>query len=294
MTSDGVCHSIALPPNRTGIGTPWKMINIKADNEQKNIFVQKDDMWWVYILLDQDFKESFSSFILFHPGQYLVIKVKKLNIRSINKNGNCKNLNPAKKYSPYICMAECENEIYLEKFKCKIWIHSQSRFDNLSEICNYQDTYDGQSKLLDIASTYRHQQIHQQAASHCSKQCPYECDRTTYEISIVSQIPLESSSFSRHLLHETKAQQNMTITIMHILHAGVTDGGVMIFEEVKTYTFISLVDSIGGTLGLFVGGTLMTMVQLLVFFVRYCMKKMRRSKKYDIQDNNLHTVTASF
>lgn len=114
---------------------------------------------------------------------------------------------------------------------------------------------------------------------NCYDECPSKCERVFFDVSIISESKLADADYEH--ITESRFAGNMSIAALNIVHNAVGEGGVMTYVEVNTYSFIELVNNIGGTLGLFVGGTLMTIVQATVFIVTVAVEKFLMSTTFE-------------
>jgi Amiloride-sensitive sodium channel len=87
-------------------------------------------------------------------------------------------------------------------------------------------------------------------AAECSSRCPIPCETRSYEVSISSRAQSVTTA-----PRDTRLFINLDI-----------EDGIAVFEEVVVYTIDTLVSNLGGVLGLWLGGSMMTFVQI-VFFV---------------------------
>lgn len=100
----------------------------------------------------------------------------------------------------------------------------------------------------------------------CLDKCPRKCERTVYQAMVQQVLPLRMNKS----VHSTD-----TYYIgIELEHSALRDGGIITMTEVTKYTFTDLVNNIGGTLGVFIGGTMMTIAQVILFFVVYGCEKL--------------------
>lgn len=64
----------------------------------------------------------------------------------------------------------------------------------------------------------------------------------------------------------------------HFVHSGLRNGFIMEIREVTSMGVREMIIYVGGMLGLFVCCTLMTFVQLILFFSNYIFEKLERQK----------------
>lgn len=105
------------------------------------------------------------------------------------------------------------------------------------------------------------------AANVCVKQCPRTCDKIVYETILQTQQHNVESD-----LELTLRQENASVLKVHLKRKNAYQGGMVVSTDVFTYSSTLLVNNIGGALGLFLDGTLLTVAQLVLFFVSYALK----------------------
>lgn len=97
-------------------------------------------------------------------------------------------------------------------------------------------------------------------AKECSKKCPNSCKQKMLDISLFT---------SKQFVGTTSADLSGDKTVIQIYYQ-VANFGIQTFEEVLTYSFETMVSNVGGQLGLWIGASIMTLVQLVIFCVRMC------------------------
>lgn len=60
------------------------------------------------------------------------------------------------------------------------------------------------------------------------------------------------------------------MTRIYLLNQAPLQGGYMSFTEVSTYSFDAMIGNIGGILGLWLGASIMSFIQILVFLFTWC------------------------
>lgn len=69
---------------------------------------------------------------------------------------------------------------------------------------------------------------------------------------------------------QTRPMRNAKI---YFINAAVLSGGMVTYQEVFTYSFETLVGNIGGTCGIWIGVSIMTLLQLFMFFLEESLRK---------------------
>jgi Amiloride-sensitive sodium channel len=159
-------------------------------------------------------------------------------------------------YSEFMCMSDCmQRQWYLPCFGCMY----DGYFVRTPERENW--TY---CTLRMLEPECRLSQW--EAAETCNERCPARCETLGYALTMSSG-PLETEDAPEHRVirkftAEPDDQPARTVVLVLL---DVTDG-VVTFEEVSVYTFDTLVANLGGVLGFCFGGSIITFVQVFLFF----------------------------
>lgn len=160
--------------------------------------------------------------------------------------------------------------------KCRLfWLAAMQQDYGPQRFCNF---FENQPENVSITMT----KIKEKSVQTCFKKCPRSCERNHVKVTVESEdrIPTSFYDSQSHIIHST--DQNMSMTIISVSHDAVRQSGILVTKEVKTYTFTELMNNVGGILGLFVGSTLMTVVQIVLSFIGYCCER-RKCKTVVIQ-----------
>ena len=124
-------------------------------------------------------------------------------------------------------------------------------------------------------------------ASRCIEKCQFPCDRTLYKTSTrASTWP--STQYSNKLAHTIATERNtpqsqlndLTNTLrseMSSVAIYPSSTNIMNIENSVAFGIAALFGSIGGTLGLFIGFSIITVVELVDFVLRFCRILTRRT-----------------
>lgn len=178
-------------------------------------------------------------------------------------------------YEAFSCAVECQNKRYLELIKCQLFRYctasaakGPTRYCHLAEKLAYKGW-----RLGDFKASEENEKITQE----CLKLCPARCDRVIYQASLQWQTTKEDEE--RELSPKNSTAPKKTLVEVFVDHIANYEGGTLTLMEVNTYSLFELISNVGGTLGLFVGATLMTFVQLIGFCVECVVEKLcKRSK----------------
>lgn len=110
---------------------------------------------------------------------------------------------------------------------------------------------------------------------NCLDQCPPKCERVIYQWSLQWQQVFPDEV-------ERNSTKKLTSVSFSIDQMATFDGATVAMTEVNTYSFTELVNNVGGTLGLFVGATLMTFVQVVLFCIEHFCVSKRNSNVVEI------------
>lgn len=277
----GVCQRISLT-NTEALNGDERLssqhIIAKVKRGLSDPYFETYQSWYLYFSPDEQTELAPSSFVFLPPFTYTYIKVqakKYVTLRSKSKGADCVSKNDDPLYSRLRCVVKCNNEIFVNHFGCQEWWRLDEDFENFldySRYCNVHDAYQNQSmqKYLYVDDEV---DILRNLSVPCFAKCPHKCERMFYDLSIISQIDMKHADYD-HIV-DTLSTQNVSAIHLNVVHNSIFEGGIMTYTELNTFTYVEFANNIGGTLGLFVGGTLLTLVQVLVFCVTVIFEKVR-------------------
>jgi len=255
-----------------------RFINIQQHAHLKLIdrtegVIKPDSTWYMFLSTDADILYSWPTTVPAWTSTRIQIKAQRIKSKSISKARCLDEKKVNKQYSSDACMADCESRSYKEEsLNCQIyWMSTKERGRLPNFYCNQLDTPTLPGFLTEKAIG-----INAQYAKACEKECPPECDRMTYEGTVKATAEIPTGEEQKSLNN-----WNKTETLFYIYHDAVISGGIITYNEASSYSFIELVNNIGGTFGLFVGGTVLTLAQLLLFCCSYHIEK-RKEKLGDL------------
>lgn len=258
-----MCYFFSLRSTKPGAGRKGKVVVIKHRSFSAN--------WELYFPTDLDVLTQILPPITLRSGFRNVIKLNTIQLSTLDKkrsDDHCVEPHEVpENYSSDQCMAECKNHQYQSVWDCDFLPLSSIQDKHPTQLCNAYDGMPGRN------ITYSEFMQSKEAGDLTSKQkcfeaCPYRCDRTIYEATLHSETEIDSEEFFG--IRQSAKEMNMSVAYLKVLHSAVYQGGIMTLTEISTYSFTNFINNVGGTLGLFVGGTIMTFVQLFMFCVQYC------------------------
>lgn len=268
ILSTRFCYIFRLKPIEHGFGmySGVRAVEIKYQSKTDGL-VEDSDNWELY------FSPRLDIFVTVHPS--LTVKAfhkntVKLNAQKFITLSNNKSVCSAsphgdESYSSVKCMTTCHNALYHRTIGCGLLWLKGSHLEMTPDLtCNRAYTLPPNNWTLEkFLGTKLNERIDAEAANDCVEQCPRKCSRIIYDTILQVQ--------QNYLASEKKAakEANASLIQVYLRHGNVYQGGMVVSEEIYIYSFTQLLNNIGGTLGLFVGATLMTLVQLLLFCVRY-------------------------
>lgn len=179
-------------------------------------------------------------------------------------------------YSSEACFVECLEEAYDRVFKCRLFLQTTSTSKALSptDYCNFYDSFPMSFWERVEYIRLQHKAIAESSdGSKCMSKCPKPCDQTVYELSLRFQVNEANAPEPQKKAQDYDRSMNLTFFALQLEHEALYEGGVLTLTEVSTISFTSLVSNLGGALGLFVGGTMMTFIQVILFVVKYVLDR---------------------
>lgn len=275
------CYAYYFAPTGRSLSTT-AVASVKFYDKTKGIMPMAPDLWLhlktelglLYSPLSPVYAEtSYRTRVLIHAQRLIVLN---------KADSVCCDQSPGND-SDSTCAARCVNKRYKSMIACQVFRYSMTT-DKLSpwEACNSADKLDAFNNLT--FGEFSTSEFQESVINDCIRKCPPKCDRTVYQMHIQWQQRLppqksENVSSSSSLKEPPKKQSFFEI---YVEHAAKYDGETISFIEVNTYSFTELINNVGGTLGLFLGATLMTFAQLILFFIehlRTCGRRYAVSRK---------------
>lgn len=270
MLDQRMCYVFRLQPVERGFGiySGVRAAHIKYKDLSLGLIPDSPD-WDLYFNRFLDTQVSVHPKITVRSFYLHTIKYDVQKFISLNKPSSPCHEDADDGYSASKCMGECHNEMYRNRLNCSLfWLTFPPSTPNPMDTCNFMDKYPPQDDTLAaFFATEENARIDSVAADVCVKACPPKCEKIIYDMSLQVQEKLPESIIRK------LEKENVTEIVVLVKHGAVYQGGMMVFSEMSTYTFTQLVNNIGGTLGLFVGGTVMTLAQLFLFVCSVTLRK---------------------
>lgn len=191
-------------------------------------------------------------------------------------------------YSQSACVANCVMTSRPNSCRPYPFIRSDMIPKNVTSVCNTAQCKVDVSCcvrdrvracfLLGVAPDFQEAEVHQsreeseekqivETPTACIEQCPSLCDKWVFD-----------SAVEAHKIEHQEAEVE-GVTSFHFLNLVVHYGGILSHEEVPTYSFDTLVSNVGGQLGLWLGASLMSLIELAMFSLNMCCDKKRGKKR---------------
>lgn len=276
MLDARLCHVVRFKPIEKGFGMYSGVRAIGTKYKSRTLGVVEDSPdWYLY------FPTYYDCFISMYPKvtvrafYHNWVRFNAQRFIALDKPEQpCHAAKDGSNYSSVACMADCHNRMYKQRLNCNLlWLSNASAQLQPWDYCNFMDPLPPENWILsEFFASDGNSRIDAHAADVCVRQCPRECDRMIFETTL--QLQASFTDAERKSWLEDRLDPNISAIDLFVKHGAVYQGGVMILREMRTYTFIQLINNIGGTLGLFVGGTIMTFAQLILVAIDYfCTKK---------------------
>lgn len=182
-------------------------------------------------------------------------------------------------YSSETCYARCVTDEDYPPEHCDLFYESVGRgspspLDHPTKFCNAYDI-PGASywERLEFMDSHLKDDDASGPAAGCTKRCPQKCDRMMYELSLRSQIDEAHTVQAFQNAMKDVRKMNMSGLEITVEHGAVYQGGIMTITEIDAYSFATFISNLGGALGLFVGATMMTFVQMIMFGAKLVLDK---------------------
>lgn len=260
------CYIFHVKPMEHGFGIYSGVRRVEIQYQAKTAgLVPSLGDWDLYFSPRLDLFETIHPAITIRASRKSAVKLSVKKFISLNtKKRECNTSDDSDlPYTEVKCMTKCHNDLHLKTRGCRlIWLVQDHLEMQPEDTCNWADRIPPENwTLSEYFDTNVNAQIDAIVVNRCLKQCPRKCDKVVYDT-----ILQEQQSFPESQLKYAK-RANASLVQVTLRHGNVYQGGTVISEERYIYSFTQLVNNIGGTLGLFVGATLMTFVQLLLFCV---------------------------
>lgn len=284
--STGLCYLFNLSPEyHDRSRKPYAVRNImmKVSDRTKGI-IRVTSTWRLYTTRYRNLAIKNALGSMLYLPTFGINQVRVTSQRTITlkrKNSTCVSATEAGfSYSSEKCYATCLSEAYDRAYGCRVFdksVLSSSVLIDPAEYCNYLElSLSGYWERLEYISAKDENVSHSDDSRICMEKCPYECDKTVHEVTLRSRIEQPNLDRGAPGAATRDVARNLSVLQMFVEHGAVLQGGILTLTEVTTISFASMVSNLGGALGLFVGGTMMTFVQVVLFVVRCALDGCKR------------------
>lgn len=277
--NSGVCYAFFLTPSEgIEIWSNRRKIIIKVPDHPNNLF-NISTTWQVFFTPNLNLLFSPVPAITLESSYRHILKLTAQKFVTLDKDdAHCVTPKEVARtnYSAEACVGECKNRVYKGSIGCQIFLMSSGIVQQPTEFCNYFDPLPGKNQtVLDFFASDGRDALKSAAGQSCSRNCHQVCEKFLYEAVLDVQTPL--GDFDARGATENMGSSNTSVKMLsvEVVHSAAYQGGILTLVEMNTYSFTAFVNNVGGTLGLFVGGTLMTLVQVVMFFVTWMLDKRR-------------------
>lgn len=218
--------------------------------------------------------------VLVQTGYYSMVRLKMQKIISLNRREKPCN-ETAENDAAKKCMIRCIDENIDAYLKCRmIWYSTWAGSDDPTQFCNLFDKPSSNVSVIHFAFAADKLEVDAKG-KECAEKCVDKCEKILLSVSLENQMPY--SLFDPDMIKDVAPENNMSAVTVHIKDNALYEGGVVTLKEYDTQSLTEFIGNVGGMLGLFVGATIMTIVQLVLFFVGHTLDKKQVSKVQKIQ-----------
>jgi hypothetical protein len=250
----GVCYVYHLKPASKTDDAAVELSVTSTDTTDE--IIRPDKPRWYVDFLPNVFLEKTSTKI--EINQAYTIKVNAQKIILLESPDKCVN---RKNYTQNNCFMDCVSDALNRKTGWHISLNSASLPTDLINQAGDSLPYPEDENRT----------IFNESLNECYKKCPIECERTVYDMSVYrEEIPFPG---------EIKTPKGQTVSTVDLkfIHASLSQDAMLTFQEVETLTFSGFISNVGGTFGLFLGCTVMTLAQLTLSLINYMLDKRQPS-----------------
>lgn len=268
LTAEDGSHSRRIPS--------YKVIGMKIADRTKKL-LQVSSLWRLYISqsCDLGLKYPTSPIINMPENSLITVHVSVQRSQKLkHKESPCANADEvAANYSPEACYVQCYSDVYQKRYGCRRFDESVIHY-RPSDYCNIFDKPPMDYWRLNAELSVQYETIIESPEGiNCVRKCPYECDTMIYDVTMRSLISEDDLITPFRMITNLARSVNMSSVAVEVQNGAAYQGGIMTLTEVSTISFTSMVSNLGGALGLFVGGTMMTFVQVILFIIKYVMDR---------------------
>lgn len=273
-----MCYVVKLSPADAGTGSASAALIMNLYNRTQGI-VQITKYWSIGFCRSNHtsftmgcprtkVKSAFHSHVKLTVHQYATLSARKSYCSDISDRA----------YSQAQCMGTCRSDTFAEAIHChQFW--NYGGFLPPTDVCNFFDET-LPNRNISLSEFYRSkefEELNTRSNVECARKCPRPCVRYVNEISLRSEFDMRDYGKVNSMIDASRP--NAFVIFLDIEHSASYDGGILTWTEVKAYSFAQLVSNFGGAFGLFVGGTIMTVAQFVMFIIDYAIGKKEKRRE---------------
>lgn len=278
LMSDQVCYQIPMQstPGNAPVVNSLDHLDVIVPDRSRNLLAPAS-YWRLFLGLDMHLSEATRRHAEIYPHQTNTIQFITHKFVSVDKpDSRC--VTESEDYSFAQCVLKCFlGEGYFVMTSCSL-----DSCDNSMLIPNQTFNYYAEDLWEKLAAMHAEesQQKSSEAPKHCYENCPAPCQRTIYTIDVQShtRIPIWDAALTKVMFGENTSSDKPdwrhsvfglpeNLTRLSFLNAAAVYGGVLTFEEVSTYSFETMVGNVGGMLSLWLGVSIMSLIQIAMFLM---------------------------
>lgn len=270
----GMCYTIYLSPSFPVSGDPFnrKQAAIALEDRTRTLF-SISQRWLVHACPHFNVLNPKCRSVTVKSPYQNKIQVSVSEFTTIDTASNPCQTESDPEYPTDQCWAWCQSQHHRRTVGCEMfWLSlAPEGAQNLTDFCNYFEPTPGNRTLTQYFAAAE-ETLGDPDEIKCFENCEYPCKKISYHMTLDAQYHLQDSD-QWGLREVIKKRPNLSLVFLEVSHSAVLDGGVTVWTEVNTYYLSQFISNIGGALGLFVGGTVMTLAQIIMFFVHRCLDR---------------------
>lgn len=271
----GICYNVHINPINCVQQTIYKtpILKVFFDNTTVDYIFNLSVSSHHVLLINTDLKFSMTNnkFSL-EPRRMYAFKLFPKQFISLNNDKNqCKERRSDPHYSQNFCHSNCLQHklLYPARHCMKVGHFYVTENNKNFTMCN---TFDMEEENVTMTPP---DQLDSEIMNKCSTECIPFCDHYLYDIT-VSAVTM------------SKKEQNETskpYSKIEFLY-DVCNQGIMVIEEYELYTLDNLLADVGGYLGLWIGASAITFVQIIMCTIELLLIKFSKKKEYAITEKS--------
>lgn len=267
-----VCYELQLTPeksHRSRITDPF--VSMKVIDRSQGLI--RSSLWRVFVDANPLLRSSSATKLVIEPFSDISLRITSQKFSTLkSRESPC--VFPEEvpeNYTTETCIAECLYPLYDQYLNCTPFDLTirNSKLHPL-KLCNIFDRHRSMSfwQIRDVVRAGRSEVLASNEADVCQNKCQHRCKKIVYETTRQEDFAFSDYNWDVGDFIAKARLSNLTMVALQIENAAMNQGGITTWTEISTISFTSFMGTVGGALGLFVGGTIMTFVQLIMFCVK--------------------------